>query len=421
MQLFQGWKNSKAAAATWAQDGTLTTYLTPSGYSNIIVPDIIRLGANSGTEYATQEWQESGALGGGLIVTSGKSGNTGYHQWFQQSNRIMIAGFSSVGRVAVNSNSFDGSAVGGYNAIAHLRARDAATEAGLLVTLPTSPSNTIHVLRVADASNLFYYMDNTGRSYGPNGTAAAPSISFGNDPDCGVYRVTTNEIGVATNGARVASFNATQFVLPTGRSEVLFNTADEVTNPEYLRIGWTSSTAMIGTEVAGSGTIRTLQLYANGNASGTSFAAFYIRRSGTGQFFEFDVSGTGAVGPLFNIMRTSNPLVASSGTQIVHAITPAVTQTSTAGWTMSFINVTDNLVSSGARNFVDYQLNSVSNFRVSHLGAVTGLSYTSGNPSGGTAEAWRFGGYTAGAPTATGYLLVQAGAAVYRISAELVP
>lgn len=44
-----------------------------------------------------------------------------------------------------------------------------------------------------------------------------------------------------------------------------------------------------------------------------------------------------------------------------------------------------------------------------------------GDPAGGTAAAWKMGDYSAGAPTATGKLLVQVGAATYEIAARLVP
>jgi len=44
----------------------------------------------------------------------------------------------------------------------------------------------------------------------PNGTAAAPSYSFTNDTDCGLYRVSANDIALSVNGANVLEMSTTQ-------------------------------------------------------------------------------------------------------------------------------------------------------------------------------------------------------------------
>lgn len=43
----------------------------------------------------------------------------------------------------------------------------------------------------------------------PNGTAAAPSLSFSGDTDTGIYRSAANELSVASGGNRVAAFAST--------------------------------------------------------------------------------------------------------------------------------------------------------------------------------------------------------------------
>lgn len=43
----------------------------------------------------------------------------------------------------------------------------------------------------------------------PNGSAAAPSLAFTNDPDCGLFRVGTNDIGLSISGGQIAHFLAT--------------------------------------------------------------------------------------------------------------------------------------------------------------------------------------------------------------------
>jgi hypothetical protein len=39
-----------------------------------------------------------------------------------------------------------------------------------------------------------------------DGTAGAPVYSFGNDPDCGMYRIGPNNLGVSVNGAKIFEF-----------------------------------------------------------------------------------------------------------------------------------------------------------------------------------------------------------------------
>jgi len=49
----------------------------------------------------------------------------------------------------------------------------------------------------------------TGQGLFANGTAAAPSISFTNDPDCGLYRIAANLVGMSINGSRRFDFGDT--------------------------------------------------------------------------------------------------------------------------------------------------------------------------------------------------------------------
>lgn len=46
-----------------------------------------------------------------------------------------------------------------------------------------------------------------------DGSAAAPSIAFTNDLDCGLYRIAANNIGLTLNGAKVADFGTTTCAL----------------------------------------------------------------------------------------------------------------------------------------------------------------------------------------------------------------
>lgn len=49
----------------------------------------------------------------------------------------------------------------------------------------------------------------TGAQLFASGTVSAPGISFSADPDCGIYRIGANNLGLALNGAKVIDFAAT--------------------------------------------------------------------------------------------------------------------------------------------------------------------------------------------------------------------
>ena len=54
-----------------------------------------------------------------------------------------------------------------------------------------------------------------------NGLVGTPSITFASDPDTGLYRVGTNQLGLAAGGALTASVSSTQFDIPSGKDAVI--------------------------------------------------------------------------------------------------------------------------------------------------------------------------------------------------------
>src|SRR5690349_8936889 len=48
----------------------------------------------------------------------------------------------------------------------------------------------------------------TGQLKLANGTAAAPAVTFGSDTDNGLYRIGSNQIGVAAGGSKVATVDS---------------------------------------------------------------------------------------------------------------------------------------------------------------------------------------------------------------------
>lgn len=432
--------------AQWQADATLATYITPISFSNQTLPGILRLGSSSTTEAFTLEWQNGGGLGGGAILTSLDSGTSGYFQFFHTTNRIGQCGYTgSGGRWAVNSNSFTGGGLGGFTGIIHMRVIDSAQEAGLLITTPTTPGNTINVLRVADAANLFHYMDNTGRSFAPNGAAATPSWSFVNDTDCGLYRVTTNEFAVATNGVRLLGFNATQVVIPTAKEQVFYNTADETTNYERTRITFSSNIFKLIAEAGGTGTARPVEVEAN---MATTFSIYRPSANGPAiNFFANNASATrvtyntlfcslesttagaeysfytlrsrmnGVSGAGTNVAIFKGYAIGSSGTAAAHTLNVGVNQSSTAAYEGLLLEVTETATGSGTKRPFNINVAAASVFNVTNTGATTALSYLSGAPAGGTAATAKFGVYIAGLTVPTGAVEFESGGVTYLLSA----
>lgn len=432
--------------AQWQADATLATYITPISFSNQTLPGILRLGSSSTTEAFTQEWQNGGGLGGGAIFTSLDSGNTGYFQWFQDVNRCFQAGYTgSGGRVAINSNSFTGGASGGYTGNLHIRTVDAATQAGLLITSPTTPSNSIHVIRVADAANVFWFMDNTGRSYAPNGSAALPSWSFLNDQDCGLYRVTTNELAIATNAARLVGFNATQVVWPTGKEAIWYNTADETTNYERVRASWTSNVFALTSEALGTGTVRMVEVAGNlqglfsiyrpittgsvgfffaqndsiGNKIGYCQFSGVVDSNTTGAAYGFWRLSTRQNGALTNIIDAKGYCRGSSSIDIGYTLNCIVNQSGTAGYTANLLAITETATGSGTKLAEQITVGGSQIYAIDTTGAVTAFSYLSSNPSGGTAAVWKFGEAAVATITPDRTLRVEVAGTAYLIDAQL--
>jgi hypothetical protein len=108
-----------------------------------------------------------------------------------------------------------------------------------------------------------------------SGTAAAPGMVFGADTDTGIYRVDTNQLGIAVGGTLVATFSSTGLVvtgplIPSGTVMLFVQTAaptgwtkSEAHNDKALRIvsgagGGTGGTVAFETAFASQGVAGTV-------------------------------------------------------------------------------------------------------------------------------------------------------------------
>lgn len=123
--------------------------------------------------------------------------------WLQETDQ---AADEQLWRFSVNARSFQ---VRALNDAANLAAD------GLLITRGTGPTPSITAIQLGNTTdNPTLLVAGTGfKTFRgqigvPNSTAGAPGFTFENDPDTGLYRIGTNQLGVSAAGAMVAQLDA---------------------------------------------------------------------------------------------------------------------------------------------------------------------------------------------------------------------
>lgn len=71
----------------------------------------------------------------------------------------------------------------------------------------------------------------TGQLKSANGTVSSPAVTFGSDPDSGIYRIGANNIGVAANGAKVLDIATTGLEVTGTLSSTVALTVNGVNMP----------------------------------------------------------------------------------------------------------------------------------------------------------------------------------------------
>lgn len=171
------------------------------------------------------------------------------------------------------------------------------------------------------------------------------------------YNKTSHFLGLVTSAP-----THTLTLGSTNTGIVSYNTSDQTTNYERVRMNWASNIFTIQTENAGTGVARSLNF--NGGA-GTN-----LSMTSTGlQVFR----NSTAVAQIMEV--TSTGLTSSSTIQSGLLIDPVINQSGTGGYTAFKINTTETAVGSGAKLLADFQVGGNSKFSVDNTGAVTALTY----------------------------------------------
>jgi hypothetical protein len=135
-------------------------------------------------------------------------------------------------------------------------------------------------------ASVYFKIDGAGVIHSPNGSAAAPSLTFLQSPDMGLYRVNSATLGVTTDGVARALLSSAGFVPATnaglnlGGVTARFNSVNAV----ELNLGTTSTNGMKITHGAGSpegvvtANVGSQYMRRDGGAGTT----LYVKESGTG-------------------------------------------------------------------------------------------------------------------------------------------
>lgn len=222
-------------------------------------------------------------------------------------------------------------------------------------------------------------------------TGSVPaSLTFSTTPVGGSSSTTRVVIGEQGTAFGNVTPTHTITVPSTSNGQSFYNTTDQTTNYERVRMVWASNIFGLFGEQGGTGTARNIRLSAAASQieiGQPSNSAVYVFRGGTG---------------LNSILRVeSSGLTQSTGTQNCILALPTIQQTGTAGYSAITANVTETSTGSGTKRLLDLQVGGSSRFNVDNAGNVTATGIT-------VSAAWQALSFAAGAGAAAGFQTPQA-------------
>lgn len=264
---------------------------------------------------------------------------------------------------------------------------------GLDIAAQTRGATNNFGIRVAAPSGA---TNNFAIQLSDTGGTAPGGITFGTDTQ--LYRSAANSLTIASGDSLgIGSAPTHALTLASGNAFAAYNTADQTTNYERLRMSWVSNNLELFTEAAGSGVARNMRLGDSGGYLDFSPAA----ASGGAKFTYNRTSNTS--GSLFRVVASG--LTGGAGvTQYGLRVDPTVNQTSTAAFYAIDVNPTLTAVGSGGGFLLGLRVANSTKMSVASDGLVfmADLTAPSGTPSGG------------------GYLYVESGALKYKGSSGTV-
>lgn len=252
-----------------------------------------------------------------------------------------------------------GAANGGISLGADVNANTRSTSTRKLgiITSPNFANNADIEIFASDstssATNAVYFGGRTGSS-----RTAATHLLFFTAPDTtttgGTERLRIDPNGNIGIGTASVTHSITLPSTATGLA--LYNTADQTTNYERATMAWSTNYFTIATQNAGTSSNRGIVLNGSATTVRVDNAGVNIGRATT------------AITALVSI-ASATVFNANSGTQSALALTPAINQSGTAGYSTLLINTTETATGSGSKLLADFQLGGTSKTRIDNAGS----------------------------------------------------
>lgn len=308
---------------------------------------------------------------------------------FQNSLQMGVSVGSNTIDAHTSGTTFSGFSSGALNPTILQMARSTGT--------PSSPTIPSSAVSVGVIQGLSYLAPSTygvtsqirlGLDAVPTTTSSPGNISFETTAagtTAPTVHATLNSVGNWGFKTTVPTHTITLGSTATGF--VHYNTSDQTTNYERVRLSFSGNVFNIASEVGGTGTLRNLSFgngaskYEVGNVTATS-SGHELRRDNTS---------------LTNIAAVaSSAMLSSSGTQNLLALYPTISQTSIGGYRGIYLAVYESSTGSGAKELINLGTTTAANgggtftskFKVDNAGVTTVTSsLINTNTAAGTAGA----------------------------------
>jgi len=234
----------------------------------------------------------------------------------------------------------------------------------------------------------------------PNGH---PNALFAATEDPGVACITDGDTGVRWDGSdsvflTAGGIDAVQAIKRSGIGELrplvdvlhdqgvdifLYNTAGfDLVNYERGRVGWQSDELVFEATAGGTGTLRNARISAlniflspsNGPGLQVTGAAGQVILAPQSLNQQLRLHGDLDTGTGPGVVLASSELIGTTGTQTIAAVEASIGQGGTAGYTMLFVNATENTVGDGTNPqlLLDIRRNNIPRFGIDRDGVMIG-------------------------------------------------
>jgi hypothetical protein len=157
----------------------------------------------------------------------------------------------------------------------------------------------------------------------------------------------------------------------SGGAVEVYNTSPiDAANYERVKLDWASNVARLWTQNDGTGSGRVLQVGATITDAATAPQVYTQWNRVTTPHISHVFPGVSATGVLHELFTNSGGISASSGTQTLVAVTPAMAQTGTAGYIALDVNPTESTTGSGSKTLARFAVGGTARLSVTNDGTV---------------------------------------------------